>query len=317
MKKEIWILNHYATDMFFDEGGRHYWLGKELIKKGYKITIFCANTIHKSDKIVSIKKGMLRCAKKDGLQFVFVKTKMYQGNGLSRVKNMLAYTLNMLRLYRKYGRKYGKPDIIYASSVHPFALYAGLKIAMYYNIKLISEIRDLWPLTLIAFGRLKKDSILARMMFWYEKKIYERTDELIFTMEGGKNYIQDQKWDVGHNGMIDLKKVHHINNGLILNDYYDYRRKFQINDSDLENNNIFKIVYTGSIGEANRLDLIINVAKCLQKKKLPIRFYIWGNGDEKIRLQKRIKQEKVDNVVFKGHVEKKYFPYITCSKDKA
>lgn len=48
MKKRIWIWNHYATDMFFNKGGRHYWFAENLIKKGYETTIFCASTRHNS-----------------------------------------------------------------------------------------------------------------------------------------------------------------------------------------------------------------------------------------------------------------------------
>ena len=48
MKKKIWILNHYATNMYFDKGGRHYWFAKELIKNGYEPIIICSSFMHKS-----------------------------------------------------------------------------------------------------------------------------------------------------------------------------------------------------------------------------------------------------------------------------
>lgn len=28
--KNIWIMNHYATDMFYNKAERHYWFAKEL-----------------------------------------------------------------------------------------------------------------------------------------------------------------------------------------------------------------------------------------------------------------------------------------------
>lgn len=37
--KKVWIWNHYATNMFFDQAGRHYWFSKYLIENGYKPTI--------------------------------------------------------------------------------------------------------------------------------------------------------------------------------------------------------------------------------------------------------------------------------------
>lgn len=39
-------MNHYATGMFFNEGGRHYWFAKELQQKGYEPVIFSCNVKH-------------------------------------------------------------------------------------------------------------------------------------------------------------------------------------------------------------------------------------------------------------------------------
>ena len=52
---KVWILNHYATDMYFDSGGRHHSLAKYLIKLGHDVKIFCANTEHNSSRIVDTK----------------------------------------------------------------------------------------------------------------------------------------------------------------------------------------------------------------------------------------------------------------------
>ena len=50
MKKNVWIWNHYATNMFNDKAGRHYWFAENLIETGYNPTIFCASTIHNSNE---------------------------------------------------------------------------------------------------------------------------------------------------------------------------------------------------------------------------------------------------------------------------
>ena len=46
MKTNIWILNHYASDMYFDHGGRHYNFAKFLRRAGYAPVIFGANSKH-------------------------------------------------------------------------------------------------------------------------------------------------------------------------------------------------------------------------------------------------------------------------------
>ena len=55
--KTIWIMNHYATNMFFNRGGRHYWFARNLDSNGYEPVIFCANVAHETNRVVDIKKG--------------------------------------------------------------------------------------------------------------------------------------------------------------------------------------------------------------------------------------------------------------------
>ena len=89
MKSKVWIFNHYATDMFFTRGGRHYWFAKYLIRNGYEPTIFCANTRHNTkNQLVTIERGKWKTDKIDGITSVFVKTTNYLSNGLDRVRNM-------------------------------------------------------------------------------------------------------------------------------------------------------------------------------------------------------------------------------------
>ena len=140
---KIWILNHYATNMYFDGLGRHQSFAKYLIKKGHEVKIFCASTVHNSDEVVDLNgKEYTEKIGKDDVPYIFVNTSPYKGNGFSRIKNMYSYYKNVKKVVREYIEKEGKPDVIYASSVHPLALVAGIKIKKKFNIPCISEIRD-------------------------------------------------------------------------------------------------------------------------------------------------------------------------------
>ena len=50
MKKNL-ILNHYATLMMINKDGRHYNFAKYLQQDNYEVTIFCANTVHNSERV--------------------------------------------------------------------------------------------------------------------------------------------------------------------------------------------------------------------------------------------------------------------------
>lgn len=312
MKKNIWIWNHYATDMFKYQGGRHYWFAKNLNKKNYDATIFCASTSHNSADNVDTGENKYILDNVNGITFVFIKTPLYLGNGKQRIRNMIAFYKNLFSVSKQYAKIYGKPDAILASSVHPLTLIAGIKIAAKFRVPCICEIRDLWPEGIVAFGLLKKNSILTKILYAGEKWIYRKADKLIFTMEGGKDYIVERGWDKVSGGPIDISKVHHINNGVDLDAFYYNKSQYQIDDPDLKDVNVFNVVYTGSIRRVNQVGLILDVAKIFKEKRIEdIRFLIWGDGDEMEELQKKVEDEHLTNVCFKGHVDKKYIPYIT------
>lgn len=316
MKKKIWILNHYATTMYKNQAGRHYWFAKNLIEKGYEPTVFCATTFHNSDQIINIGNDKKLLDSIDNIPFVFVKTTPYSGNGAKRIKNMISFYRNLLSVSKEYAKIYGKPEVILASSVHPLTLVAGIKIAKKFGISCICEIRDLWPESIVEYGNLKKNTIIAKILYKGEKWIYKKADKLIFTMEGGKDYIVDMGWDKEHGGPIDKNKVYHINNGVDLEEF-DYNKTNNIiDDPDLNNTNIFKVIYTGSIRKANNIELIIDAAKYINDNyEYPIKFLIWGDGDDRYMLEDKCKRQCIDNVVFKGEVDKKYIPYIVSNSD--
>ena len=311
-KMKIWILNHYATEMYFDGAGRHHAFAKYLKMMGHETKIFCANTVHNSTDVINLQGGLYSIKNsKDNITYVFVETRSYTGNGKDRLRNMVTFWKNVKKTCKDLIGKGDKPDVILASSVHPLTLVAGEQLGKKYNIPCICEIRDLWPETLVRFGKLKSNSILTSLLYKGEKWIYKRASALIFTMEGGKQYITNRRWQ----DSIDLKKVFYINNGVDLEVFDEDKIKYQIQDTDLESD-IFKIVYTGTIGEANRVDILVDVAEKLQENNISnVKIIVFGSGMKENELKRRVEETGLQNIVFKGRVEKKYIPYILSKAD--
>lgn len=305
-KRNIWILNHYAGNMFFDQGGRHYSFAKYLKRFGDEPVIFCCNAVHNGEGLFFQDDSLWHEHIAEGIQvpFVFVKGRPYSGNGLGRVLNMVDFYRNVKVAAKEYAKKNGKPDIILASSVHPLTLVAGIQLARYFHVKCICEVRDLWPETFIAHGLLSKYNPLVVILRTLEKWIYQKADSLVFTMEGGYDYIKERGWGKD----IPPSKVHFINNGVDLEIFDSNKTSYFIDDKDLQNDDIFKVIYTGSIRLTNNVGRLLDTAKCV--KNPSIRFLIWGKGDELSSLKERAKEENISNVFFKGYIEKKYVPYI-------
>jgi glycosyltransferase involved in cell wall biosynthesis len=305
--KKIWILNHYASNMYYNEAGRHFWLAEHLIKKGYHPTIFCASTRHNTDQNVETGDQKFLINTKENIPFVFIKTPSYNGNGYLRIKNMFAFYRNLFSVSKKYIKLEGKPDLILASSVHPLTLVAGIKIAKKLDVPCICEVRDLWPESLVAYGAIKRESLIAKLLYRGEKWIYKKADAVVMTWAGGAQYIRDQQWDQE----IDLSKVVHISNGVVLETFDQNVNSHVWDDPDLDDSNYQNVIYAGSIRKVNDLGMLLDAAKIIERTgNSKIRFLIYGDGDEREALISRCHREGISNVMFKGRVEKKYVPSI-------
>lgn len=308
----IWIMNHYAGNTYFDEGGRHYWFAKYLKRTGHAPTVFCCNAMHGKAENYFELNGVWqeKTRQKINVPYVFVKSRTYAGNGKQRILNMADFYFNLKKTAVEYAKLNGKPDVIVASSVHPLTLVAGIKTAKRFGIKCICEVRDLWPESIVAYSKkLTKNSPLIKLLYMGEKWIYKKADSLIFTVKGTYDYIVERGWTKD----IPKEKVNYINNGVDLEDFEYNKENHKIWDEDLESESLFKVVYTGSIRRVNNLGLLLDAAKEVKDKR--IKFLVWGDGDEREALEKRVKEENIENVVFKGKAAKRCVPYIVSRAD--
>ncbi len=308
MKKKIWLWNHYATDMYKNHGGRHYWFAEHLNRKGYGTTIFCANTYHNKSEYIDTGNKKYAVHILNNIPFVFVKTTTALGNGLDRVKNMSLFYFNLFSVAKKYAKLNGKPDVILASSVHPLTMVAGIQIAYKFGVPCICEVRDLWPEAIFSFNKAREKSILGKLLIAGEHWIYKKADALIFTKKGDTDYIKEKKWDTSQGGDIDLKKTYYINNGVDIEAFNKAIKEKKLEDLDLEND-MFNVVYVGAIRPVNNVGNILDAAALLKDKE-DIRFLIYGDGNQKDMLERRIKAEGLTNVKIKGFVNKQFIPYI-------
>ena len=175
------------------------------------------------------------------------------------------------------------------------------------KIPCVVEIRDLWPLSIVEYKNISPKNPAIVALYMLEKKLYKRADALVFTMPGGKDYIKDKKWE----RVVLPNKIFNINNGIDLTEQEKDIKNYDYADADLDDKEKFKVVYTGSIREVYNLSDLLDCAKILKDEG--IKFILFGDGPQRAELEKRVKDEHISNVVFKGFVGKKYIPSI-CSK---
>ena len=305
MTMRIWLINHYAVPPQYYPLARPSLFAKNLIMMGHDVTIIAASTVHNSD--INLIEGREKVKKfiDDGIPYILIRCSDYQGNGAKRVINILEFARKLPRVLDTIE----KPDAIVATSFDPLSCYAGIKYAKKRGIKAVAEIADLWPETLVAYNGLKPSNPIVKFLRSIEKNIYTQADRVVFTMEGAYDYIVEQGWDVE----IPREKVEFINNGIEIKEFDTNRETYTVQDADLNDDSVFKVVYTGAVRKVNNLGLILDAAKLITDPQ--VRILIWGDGDELEYLKKRVTDEKITNVSLKGKVPKRFVPYITSKAD--
>ena len=167
-KPHLWIFNHYAVTPDLPGATRHFDFGRELVKRGYQVTVFAADFNHlllqPNMKLGPRKKWKLENV--DGVNFVWLKTFSYQQNNWRRIINICSYFLQASLVSDKIAKKIGRPDVIIGSTVHPLAPLLALRLAKKFQAKFIGEIRDLWPQSLQEMGVLSRKSLTTIILHW-------------------------------------------------------------------------------------------------------------------------------------------------------
>lgn len=310
--KNIWIFNQYNMPPEFGPLNRHYNFGKYLKRKGLNPVIFVGSYLHNTDIQVIKGKELYKKYNDCDFPYLFVRTCNYSKSKTKRIYAMFEFYRNIMKITKKME----KPDVIIGSTAHPLAAIAAIRLAKKYGCQSIVEVRDLWPESFVAYNILKRDNPFLRLLYAGEKWIYKNADKLIFTMEGGKDYLLDRGWDKDQGGPIDLSKVYHINNGVDLEVFNINKERYKVEDDDLNDTESFKVVYTGSIGRANNVKKIVEAAEHIYRNgNTKIKFLIFGRGSEQKSLERYCRENNLENIKFKGFIDKKYIPYILSKSD--
>lgn len=304
--KKIWLVNYYAMPPELESRLRTIKFAQYLTKMGYEVTIIASSFMHNMNKNLINDNSKYIHKNYNGLNFVHIFTKGYQNNGIKRLLSLFEFHFKLFR----YNREFQKPDLIIHTALPPFGNIVYF-IAKKFKIKYIVEVLDLWPDSFVDMNLIKKNNPILKLLYFSEKWLYKKADAVVFSMEGGKDYIIDKKWDKQtHNGPIDIDKIYYINNGVDLKDFDYFKNNFKLTDVDLENKEIKKVIYIGSIRLANNLKSLINAAELLVSNS-NIKFLLYGDGEDRESLEKYCKDKQINNVIFKEKwIDPKYVPYV-------
>ena len=286
----IWLINQYSYPPGKSNWRRHFDLFKNFSKENYNIDIICGSFVHDRKEEILNKGEKYRLINSEGIKYHVLSGILYKSK-IVRMLSMIQFFFKVLFFSKKLK---DKPDIIYASSPHPFNGLAGMYLARKYKCPFVLEIRDLWPETWVAMGATTKKSIIYKVFAYIEKVLYKNADKIV-TLTANKDYYIS----VG----VDEKKVEIVSNGVDL-EKYDSLLKEESPVKLLENK--FNVLYTGAHGTANCLDNILEVAKLIKNDDIVFNFI--GEGEKKEELIKKSEEYNLKNVRFYPPINKNLIP---------
>lgn len=295
--KNIWLINYYSYPPGTSSWRRHYDLGKELLKYGYNIDIIGGSFVHDRKKHILNKNEKYRIENHEGLKYHILNGISYSGS-LMRILSMIEF---MIKVFFYEKKLKVKPDIIYCSCPHPFNGLISLYLSKKYKCKFILEIRDLWPETWVEMGAMTEKNLVYKIFAYIEKLLYKKADKIIELMPGIEAIKQK--------GVAE-NKIIWISNGVDLEEFDKNYFKEPVYKFD---KNKFNITYTGSIGIANALDEIFEVAKELQEEN--IMFNIIGEGPLKDKYINYCKENNINNIKFYNSIFKNEVPALLKESD--
>jgi glycosyltransferase involved in cell wall biosynthesis len=306
----IWMLNHYAISPDMPGSTRHYEFACEFVKAGHRVTIFASSFNHRLKKDLKLNKGQNYLTENiNGISFTWIRTVPYHINDWHRSINMISYLIRII----PYGLKLKeKPDVIIASSPHPFAGFAGWFIARIRKAKFLFEVMDLWPQTLIDIAGYNKNNPVVKILFKIEQFLYDKADRIVALMPGAVSYISSKGISADKISYIPLgaNPFNFQNNAIPLSEKLNQEVAY------LRSQNKFLVGYAGAHGIANALDTIIDAAVILQKQGADnIHFLFVGDGPEKERLVNIAKNNNINNVTFFEPVPKDMVPSLLQTLD--
>lgn len=283
--KVVWIINHYANYGYSAGSSRHFFLAKELIQYGWQSYIFSASTTLKESGKTENK--TYKC--NDSVFFQPIYATKYKGNSFGRYLNMIMFAIFIL--FPKNHNCLKKPDIIIGSTVHPLAAFSAFLLSKKYRTPFIFEVRDLWPLTLIEFGRLKKNNLVTKLLLYLEKKLCEKSEKIISLLPGFELYAQN----IG----VDANKVEWLSNGVDVDLFKPAKKRYRKDEK-------FTVMYMGAHGNANDLDTLLDAMKILGDRHDAnnIVCRLIGDGTRKSELKRKVKQQGISNVAFEPAIPK-------------
>jgi glycosyltransferase involved in cell wall biosynthesis len=267
-----WFINQYASTPETGMGGRHYYLGQELAKRGHKVFVVCASFSHLQLFSPSVKSVYTIKELAPGFNYVWIRTIRYShAHQIKRIFNWIIFSLRLF-LLPKILRE--KPTAILFSSPSLLPWLTAWALSRRLGARLVWDVRDLWPLTFTEAGGISRWHPLVLIHQLIENLACRHSAHIISNWPNAIDYLKLHG--------ADATKFTWIPNGFAKS---EFESATQLPRSILTQipKERFIVGYLGTFGEINSIPTLLKAA-LIMAENTSVHFVLVGKG----KLEKEI-----------------------------
>ena len=260
-------------------GSTHsYDVASMLVNEGHDVTVITATNRVKQSSVEII----------DGIKIYWLRSTYYSKMSfVERAVSFIDFMIQSSILLLK-----NDCDLVFATSTPLTIGLPAIIKKIFHHTPYVFEVRDLWPSVPVEMGILKNKFII-KFLQYFEHAIYCYASKIFVISDGIAQLID---------APIDKIKVFPF--GCDMKKYKTVKKSSFKQDNNFNDKIVVGLI--GSLGIANDPFIILETAKLLQKmKNNTIHFVLFGDGSAKAQIEKRVNNEKIDNVTLYEQVNKK------------
>lgn len=293
---KILIVSQY----FYPEQFRVNTLAKELVARGNEVTVLTGYPQYPQGEIYE-GYGFDKPYEKvwNGVKIERVKMRPRGHNAIGLLLNCITYVTEANKWVKKCKEKF---DAVYVFEVSPVTVgLPALKYKKRFGTPVYFNVQDLWPENAEEILGIHNKLVIGAINKIVDK-IYRESDKILCSSNG---FVEN----IANRGVSREKLVF----------WPQFCEKPNFTNAvkpGCYDENYFNIVFTGNIGDAQGLDLLVDAAVLLKNEA--VRWYIVGDGRAKERLEKRVEEANLNTSVrFMGRVSEaeanNYVKFADCA----
>lgn len=276
-KKHILVISQY----FYPETFRINDMCQEWVQRGYEVTVVTGIPNYPMGKVF---KGYGLIKKRheiwNGVEIYRIPLIPRGTSSIGMILNYLSFMISGI-IFGKY--KKIEADYIFSFEVSPMTqVLTGISFAKQLKVPHYLYVQDLWPENVITVTGISNPLIIKPINKMVDY-IYKNVDEIFVTSPSFVEAICNRKIQISRN------KVHYWPQ--YAEEFYCLCNKKFVNE--IPDDDSFKIIFTGNIGKAQGLHILLKTAEILKNEN--IKFVMVGDGRYLQEFVKEIRKRHIDN----------------------